>query len=285
MIKLGEVQELEVKRHTSVGVYLNERGEEKKDEDVLLPKKYAQDLEDGDLIDVFIYKDNKNRPVASRQIPYISLNTMAILRCVDAAKIGAFLDWGLDKDLFLPFEEQLKKVKVNDRILVRLYIDKSSRLCASMKVKDYFPKSHDFKENDWVEGEIYAINPDIGAFVLVGKKYDALLPKDELESPLKIGDEVRARVSRVKKDGKLDLSLRNRVYEDIHDDAMLIYRKLQDNMGFLRVNDSSNPLMIKRLFGISKSQFKRAIGHLLKTRKIKFEDDGIAVIDWRKNGK
>lgn len=283
MYKLGIEQTLIIKRITSVGAFLNTDMAE--EDDVLLPKKYLKkSKKPGDEVRVFVYKDNENRPVATTLKPKIQLGGLAILQVKDLTKIGAFLDWGLDKDLLLPFDEQVGGIKKYDYHLVALYLDKSQRFSATMKLDAYFDKNPPYKENDWVDGIIYAFNRDIGAFIIVDGKYNALLSAGEIEGIPKVGDHVHLRVKNVKDDGKLDLSHMNRSHETIGLDSEKIYNILKDNGGFLRINDKSNPKLIFSIFKMSKAQFKRAVGRLYKQRRIRIGEDGISLNRGGRNG-
>lgn len=278
MYQLGKTQKLIIKRFTSVGAFLGENLESKNEEDILLPRKYLRkDKIIGDEIEVFVYKDNSNRPIATTKRVKIELGELALLQVKENTKIGAFLDWGLDKDLLLPFEEQIGTIRKHSYYLVGLYIDKSNRLTATMKVDDYFEKDVELKENDWVEGIIYSYESEIGAFILVENKYNAMLPASEINGVPKVGDKVHLRVKNIKSDGKIDLTTNNRSYVELNKDSDVIYNILKDNGGFLRVNDKSDPKVIKKVFNMSKSQFKRAIGRLYKQRKILIKKEGITL--------
>lgn len=283
MYKLGFEQTLVIKRITSVGAFLNTDMEE--EGDVLLPKKYLKkNKQVGNEVRVFVYKDNANRPVATTLKSKIQLGELAILQVKDLTKIGAFLDWGLDKDLLLPFDEQVGSIKRYDYHLVALYLDKSERFSATMKVDPYFDKNPPYKENDWVNGIIYSFNRDIGAFIVVDGKYNAMLPAGEIDGVPKVGDTVHLRVKNIKEDGKLDLSHMNRAHETMSLDSEKIYNILKDNGGFLRVNDKSNPKLIFSVFKMSKAQFKRALGRLYKQRRILIREDGISLNKGGRNG-
>lgn len=278
MINLGEYQNLIIKRFTSVGAFLNE--ENSKEEDVLLPKaQIPKDAKIGDTIDVFIYRDSKDRIIATTKKPKITVGELAHLTVVSKSKIGSFLDWGLEKDLFLPFSETVGSIVVGNSYLVGAYVDKSNRICATMKVKDLLRTDSTFKENDWVEGTIYSINRDIGAFVAVEDKYDGLIPKRELYGAYEVGETIEVRVNKVLDDGKLDLSLRDRAHLQIDEDAKAILEKLRENKGFLSLNDNSTPEQIKKELDMSKSGFKRAIGKLYKEEIIQITEKGIKYND------
>lgn len=278
MTTLGKMQKLVIKRITSIGAFLNDTIESDDNKDILLPKKYLKkDKIVGDKIDVFVYKDNQNRPIATTKKSKIELGGLAILQVIDTTKIGAFLDWGLDKDLLLPFEEQIGTIKKHSYHLVGLYIDKSDRLTATMKVDDFFEKEIKLKENDWVNGQVYSYNSEIGAFILVEGKYNGMLPNEEIMGIPRIGDNVRLRVKHIKEDGKIDLTSNNRSHIELNKDAKQIYSILKDNGGYLRVDDKSDPKIIRRVFNMSKGQFKKSIGRLYKQRKIIFKDNGIMI--------
>lgn len=287
MILLGIKQTLEVVQITDFGVYLSSRNEEdkysrKKNEadlpisKILLPKNQLKpETKIGDIYEVFVYKDSEDRPIATTTIPPLELGHVALLKVKEAASIGAFLDWGLAKDLLLPFKEQTFKVAAGDNVLVSLYIDKSKRLCATMKVYESLRTDSEYKSGDKVKGIVYEIIDAFGAFVAVDNQYSALIPKKDLFQPLKIGEEIEGRVVLVHDDGKLDLSLREKAYLQLDDDSAIIYEKLKNANGFLPFHDKSEAEAIKQEFNLSKNAFKRAIGHLMKEGKLTITDTGI----------
>ncbi len=287
-MKLGLVQELEIVRATENGVYLsdpaeNERGgrapEDLAVQRVLLPRNQTpKNAQPGMRLTVFLYKDSEDRPIATTTIPPITLGSTAMLPVKEVTKIGAFLSWGLAKDLLLPFKEQIVRVKEGDSVLVALYIDKSGRLCATSKVYDYLRTDSDYKANDSVTGIVYEIIESFGAYVAVDNRYSAMIPNQELFSPLHPGDIVTARVRKVLADGKLTLSLREPAYRQLSDDAVLVYEKLTAAGGFLPYHDKTDPETIKEVFCLSKNAFKRAIGHLLKEGKITISNVGIKAV-------
>lgn len=276
MIELGRMQELEVKRITSVGAFLNVKDSSADDRDVLLPRKEVPDgSKAGELFQVFIYRDFEDRLTATTRRPKLELGEIGLLRVVDMTKIGAFLDWGLEKDLFLPFSEQTMKLELGEEYLIGLYIDKSDRLCGTMKVKDFLRSDSPHKEGDWVKGTIYSINEEFGAFVAVDNKYEGLIPKRELIGVYRPGETVELRITNVKEDGKLDLSLRDKFYIEIEDDAERIETLARESGGQVMLNDYSSPEEIRKELYMSKSAFKRAVGRLLKEGKIEFIKGGI----------
>jgi len=278
MIELGRIQKLKVLRETSIGVYLGIDNDE--DDDVLLPQSQVpKDIKVGDEIEVFIYKDSEDRRIATTRKPKLTLGEIAPLKVIEITKIGAFLDWGLEKDLFLPFREQKSQIKKGGEYIIGLYLDKSDRLCGTMDVYSILSSDSPYKKDDRVEGIIYNINANIGAFVAVDNKYHALIPRDELHGRHNYRDKVEARVTKVREDGKLDLSLREKAYIQMDKDAIRILEQLIKNGGRLNLHDKSSPEEIKNQLGISKNAFKRGVGRLLKDGKIKILDNGIKMID------
>ncbi len=274
MIRLGKIQELEIKRFTSVGAYLNDA--EGSGDDVLLPKsQIPEGAKIGDVIKVFVYRDSKDRIISSTRMPLAQVGEIKKLTVISSSKIGYFLDWGMEKDLFLPFSETVGSVEKFKSYLVALYIDKSDRLAATMKVKDYLSTDAPYKENDKAVGTIYSINRDIGAFVAVDNKYDGLIQKKNIFGVLEMGEEIEVRINKVHDDGKLDLSLRERGHVQMEEDAKIILTRLKEKGGFLPLNDSSHPNEIKKELHMSKSGFKRAIGKLFKDGIIQITSEGI----------
>lgn len=272
-MQLGKKQVLTIVKQVDFGVYLGSD-----EERVLLPKKQIPaGIEIGDPVEVFLYKDSDDRLIATTAEPKLQLGEVAVLDVVESGKIGAFLDWGLEKDLLLPFKEQTKKVAKGDTCIAALYIDKSERLCATMKVYEYLEKESPYKKDDQVTGMIYEISDNFGVFVAVDNKYSALIPKREAYGKLRVGDIVEARVSDVKADGKLDLSVREKVEVQMDKDAVLVWEGLLKHNGELPFTDKSDPETIKSEFQLSKNAFKRAVGRLLKEGKIEIKEKSIAI--------
>lgn len=279
MYNLGEFQKLIIKRFKNNGAYIGLKDVKNEKLDILLPKKEVLETDKvDDEIEVFVYKDNQARFVATRKNPKISLGKLETLEVMDISKIGAFLDWGLEKELFLPFKEQSMKLEKGRKYLVALYIDKSDRLCATMKIRDYLTSDSPYKEGEWVEGIIYSIHKDYGAFVAVDKKYDAMIENKDIVGVLEIGEPINFRISKVKKDGRLNLVLKNLSHIEINDNAEILFNIIKDRGGFLDLNDKSDPDRIKEICWMSKSSFKKAVGRLLKNQKIQFEGNGIKLI-------
>jgi len=288
MILLGRMQTLRVVKKTDFGVYLSDQGIEadtsfvpdKKEvvdiPSILLPKAQAKDLSMGDTVNVFIYKDSEDRPIATTTKPLLTMGSIARLSVKEITNIGAFLDWGLAKDLFLPFKEQTFRVQKGDSVLVTLYIDKSSRLCATAKVYNALAANSPYQREDQVSGTVYEIIDAFGAYVAVDDLYSALIPKKELFTTLKPGEKISARVTKVQPDGRLVLSIREKSYLQMDTDCSLIYDALCKAGGFLPYHDKTSPELIKAKFGLSKNAFKRAIGHLQKEGKLIIEEDGIS---------
>lgn len=286
MIKLGEYQTLEVLETSPNGIYLSDPADTEKTAvpswqpeksgKVLLPRNQVpEDINIGDTITVFLYKDSEDRLIATTAEPLLTLGGLATLKVLETNKIGAFLDWGLSKDLFLPFKEQTSKVAAGEEVLVTLYIDKSERLCATMNVYHALRTDSPYEQNNKVTGTVYEPRGNFGVFVAVDNMYSALIPKKEVFRDFKAGEKIEARITRVHEDGKLELSVREKTYKQMDSDSTIIYEKLTQAGGFLPFHDKSDPEDIKNEFSLSKNAFKRAIGHLMKEGKIKIEKEGI----------
>lgn len=279
MIELGKYQILEVNKRTDFGIYLCEPGL-KDAQKILLPnKEVPEDTKLNDKIRVFVYKDSEDREIATTtEVPLTVGGGTALLKVKEIASIGAFLDWGLIKDLLLPFKEQTYKIQEGDDVLVALYVDKSNRLCATMKVYDFLLTSSSYKKGDTVTGIVYDRIDAFGTFVAVDNIYSALIPNNELFKPLRMGDTVKARIVDIRDDKKLTLSLRDKSYIQMDSDAEMILQHLTKEGGFLPYHDKSDSEDIKNKFKLSKNAFKRAIGKLYKNGTITIEDDGIRMI-------
>ena len=283
-MRLGYMQTLVAVKKTDFGLFLTDI--EKKDDknralgdEVLLPKnQVTENMRVGSEIEVFLYKDSEDRMIATRLVPYIKIGEIKKLKVKEVNKIGAFLDWGLPKDLLLPFKEQIYDIKSGDEILVTVYIDLSDRLCATMDLYSRLSLLPPYQKDDMVKGTVYQVHEQFGAYVAVDNKYSALVPKKELHRELKPGDEIEARVLEVKEDGKLDLSLRQKAYVQMDADSALILDKLKQAGGSLPYQDKSSAEEIKEEFNLSKAAFKRAIGRLYKERVIVIEKDGIRLV-------
>ena len=276
MLKIGETQTLIIEKQVPFGVYLAEEGGEER---VLLPKlQVPAGAAVGDKVEVFLYRDSEDRMIATCRRPKLQLGQVGWLDVVQVARIGAFLDWGLDKDLLLPFREQPRtRVREGQEVLVAVYLDKSGRLCATMNVYPYLRTDSPYTAGDQVTGTVYETSRNFGAFVAVDSIYSALIPKKELVRDIRIGETVSARVTAVKADGKLDLSIREKGYLQMDTDMARILARLKAEGGTLTLSDKSSPEEIREQMGMSKNEFKRAIGHLYKEGKIVIEKDRITM--------
>lgn len=274
MIRLGEKQTLEIVKKTGFGVYLAE--ERLRPDQVLLPaKQVPEGAQIGNLIEVFVYRDSDDRPIATTREPLLVMGQAAELEVVQVTRIGAFLDWGLEKDLLLPYKEQKKRVAEGERVLVTLYLDKSDRLCATMNVYRVLRSDSPYHAEDRVKGRVYEISDNFGAFVAVDDRYSGLIPKRELYGEVRIGEDIEARVTKVLEDGRLNLSIREKAYLQIERDSDALLRLLASYDGVLPFTEKANPEVIRRETGMSKNEFKRAVGHLLKLGAIEIHDKTI----------
>ena len=275
MIRLGERQELEIVKQVEFGVYLASSAQEA-DDRVLLPAKQVPAGSGlGDKISVFIYRDSQDRLIATVREPKLVMGQVAELTVAQVGKLGAFLEWGLEKDLFLPFKQQRGKVEPGQKVLVSLYIDKSSRLCATMNVYKFLRSDSPYEAGDQVTGRVYEISGNFGAFVAVDGMYSGLIPLKEMYGEVELGKDVSARVVHVLEDGRLNLSIREKAYLQIDRDAEKILELLDSYKGSLPFNDKAAPEVIKHETGMSKNEFKRAVGRLLKERKIEIGEKTI----------
>lgn len=288
MIQLGEIQTLQIVKKVDFGVYLGETGNAQADErpgaqagaeardKVLLPgKQVPEDADIGTEIEVFVYRDSKDRLIATTKRPLLTLHEVGRLKVAEVGKIGAFLDWGLEKDLLLPFKEQTRRVVVGEEWLVAVYIDKSDRLCATMNVYPYLKNNSSYLKDAHVTGTVYEISENFGAFVAVDDQYSGLIPKREIYGEIRVGDTVKARVAGVKPDGKLDLSLREKAYLQMAEDGERLLAIIDSFDGVLPFNDKASPEVIRRETQMSKNEFKRAVGGLLKAGKITITEKAI----------
>lgn len=282
-IEIGKIQTLTVVKKVDFGVYLAPEGKE--EEKVLLPaRQVPEECRIGDGVEVFVYRDSRDRLICTTARPRLCLGEVAVLTVAQTGKFGAFLNWGLEKDLFLPFREQTRNVREGESFPVALYVDKSGRLCATMKLYHYLEKNSPYHKDDRVQGYLYEISRQFGAFVAVDDRYSALIPPREMYGELKVGDRVEARVTAVHEDGKLDLSVRDKAYLMIGKDAQRVMEAIDRAGGSLPFNDKASPELIRREMQMSKNEFKRAVGHLLKEGKIQITEEGIRRITKGQNG-
>lgn len=276
MLEIGKWQKLTVVKEVDFGIYLGEENEK-----VLLPKKQVPEgIKPGDELEVFLYKDSSDRPIATVRTPKLVMGEVARLTVLEVTKIGAFLDWGLEKDLFLPFKEQTAKVKAGDECLATLYVDKSGRLCATMKVYHYLRTDSSYKKDDIVTGHVYEISGNFGVFVAVDDKYSALVPVKELYGGKKyqVGDRLTGRVASVKEDGKLELAVRQKAYLQMGEDEEKLMAVIESYDGVLPFSNKASPEVIRQETGMSKNEFKRALGGLYRQRRVEIGEKSVRKI-------
>jgi predicted RNA-binding protein (virulence factor B family) len=274
-MKLGEFNTLIIDRLTKVGLFLTDNTN-----DVLLPLKYIpKDYKIGDEIKVFLYLDHEERPVATTLEPYIIINDFAFLRVNYTNSFGAFLDWGLEKDLFVPFKEQARPMEQGKRYLVHAYLDdKSDRIVGSSRVNKFLDNSElDLQQGDEVDLIISHIT-DLGTNVIINKKHKGLMYSNEIYEDLRIGDKHKGYIKTIRPDNKIDVSFQKIGVENIEPNAEVILKELKANRGFLRLNDNSHPEDIKTVLKMSKKSFKKAVGLLYKDKIIEIKEDGIYLV-------
>jgi len=282
MIEIGKYNTLTILRDTKVGLYL---GTPKEDpdgvNDILLPNKYVPNkFEIGEEITVFVYLDHEERPVATTLVPYIFLNEFALLRVNYVNQVGAFMDWGMEKDILVPFKEQARPMEKGKRYLVFLYMDeKTNRLVASSKTNQFLDNENiTVSKNEEVDLIISHIT-DIGINVIINQLHKGLIYKDEVyDDSIRTGDKLKGYIKTIRPDGKIDVSLQIQGFENIEPNSEIILNELRASRGFLRLNDNSNPEDIKTVLKMSKKTFKKAIGMLYKEKLIDIKDDGIYLI-------
>ena len=272
MIQLGQWHDLEIVKVVSFGVYLAPSAS-RADDRVLLPRRQVPEgSKVGDRITVFVYLDSEDRLIATIREPKLVMGQVAELTVAQVNSFGAFLDWGLEKDLLLPFKQQRGRVEQGRKVLVSLYIDKSGRLCATMNVYQNLSSESPYHVGDQVTGRVYERSDNFGAFVAVDNRYSGLIPARELYGEVELGRDVKARVTRVLEDGRLNLSVREKAYLQIDRDVEIILKLLDSYEGSLPFNDKAAPEVIKHETGMSKNEFKRAVGRLLKEGRIQIGD-------------
>ncbi len=278
MIAVGTYNELEILRETSVGLFL---GDEAQEEDVLLPNKYCpKQFEIGDKLDVFVYRDYEDRKIATNLTPKIFLNEFAFLKVVSVSNVGAFLDWGLEKDLMVPFKEQRQKMQEGRWYIVYLDLDeRTDRLFASNKIEHYL-QNHELTVEEKQEVDLMVMQKtDLGYSVIVNGQHKGLVYENQVFRSLQIGQSLKGYVKEIREDNKLDISLQPIGYEQFNDiNVDTIYRALLDQDGYMLFTDKSSPEEIYDAFGMSKKAFKKAVGALYKAQKISIEDRGIRLL-------
>jgi len=273
MIEIGEYNTLSILREKEPGLFL---GDDDGNE-VLLPNRYVpKDFKIWDKLEVFVYLDNDERLVAVTDKPFIKLNEFAVLRCNQVTNHGAFLDWGLVKELFCPFKEQAFKMKQGGWYLVYCFLDeKTDRLVASSKT-NAFLSNDELTVKVFEEVDLIVSHPsEFGMNVIVNKKHLGLIYKDNIFQDISVGDKLKGIVNKIRNDNKLDIALGQVGYRNIEPNAELIIKELEDNSGFINVTDKSSPEVIKETLQMSKKNFKKAVGSLYKQRLITIKEDGI----------
>ena len=279
MIEIGKWNTLKVIRSKDFGIYLGE--EDSRTEDaILLPRKQVPEgIKAGATMDVFIYRDSEDRLIATVNKPYITMGELKKLKVKSVTSIGAFMDWGLEKDILLPFKEQTAKVSEGREYLVRMYADKSGRLCVSMKLYGYLKPVTGYEKGSSFTGTVYEYKKGMGAFVAIDDMYSGLIHDSELYNKVYVGDTVTGRVINVREDGKADLSTRNAAYKQMDEDSEMVYDIIKSYKGVLPFTDKADKDIILKEFGLSKNAFKRAVGRLLKEGKIKITEKTIEIVE------
>lgn len=276
MAQIGKINHLEVLKELDFGIYLDggDLGE------ILMPKRYVPEgTMLGDFIEAFIYLDSEDRLIATTEKPLAQVEEFALLEVVSVTPVGAFLNWGLPKDLFVPFREQRKPMEVGKKYLVYVYLDTDTkRIAASSKIENYLDNIPvDYDENE--EVDLIIVNEtDLGYNAIIDYSHLGVLYKNEVFQELNPGDRVQGFIKKIRTDGKIDLRLDKIGYEKITSFVDRIIVELQKNKGFLPLTDKSSPEEIYKTFKISKKNFKAAIGALYKKRFIALEEDGIRLL-------
>jgi len=275
MLYLGEINTLSVFKKTDFGAFLGEVGSE---EEVLLPRKYVpKDLELDDEIEVFLYTDSEDRIVATTRTPKVFLNQLAMLEVTDVTKFGLFLDWGLEKDLFLPFSDQDGRAQEGDKIAVCLRLDgRTNRLYASAKLKNFDSGKITVQEGEEVDLLIDR-ETEIGYQVIINNRHIGLIFFNQVFQSLQRGDNLKGFIEKIREDGKIDVSLQKKGYAQVEDSQGLLLKKLQENGGILHLTDKSDPQDILQELSMSKKVFKKCIGALYKQKKITLEKSSIVL--------
>lgn len=263
-----------MRRVISSGVLLAREGDDDRAA-VLLPRREG-DAAEGEELDVFVYLDSEDAPIATLARPLVERDEVAFLSVTDVTSFGAFVDWGLPKELLVPIDEQTRDVRVGDRHPIGVYLDDSGRLAGTMKVSELLRGAGEYRVGEWLDGEAWRKEPDLGIFVIVGRRHVGLLPANE-PSTLQRGDADRFRVSHVHRDGKIELSLRALAHEERENDARKIFEVLT-RADAPKVSDHSSPDEVREWFGLSKKAFKRALGGLLREGAVVLDEAGHAVV-------
>ena len=278
MFEIGKYTTLKILRETEPGLYLGNDSEA--EEVILLPHKYKpESFEIGDELKVFIYLDYEERPIATTLEPFVQLQSFGFLRCADVTKHGAFMDWGLEKHLFVSFKEQARPMKVNNWYIVYLYLDEQTNRLAGSSKTNQFLQNDRITVKNYDEVEILVTHlTDKGANVIINGQHKGLIYLEDIFEDLRTGDRLKAYIKKIRDDHKIDVVLQKQGYRSIEPNAQYILDELKTAGGFLSINDKSSPEAIKELLGLSKKSFKKAIGSLYKDRLILLKDDGIELV-------
>jgi uncharacterized protein len=275
MVRIGRLNTLKVSRRVDFGLFLDgqERGE------ILLPIRYVpKNANPGDTLEVFIYHDSADRLIATTETPGAKVGEFARLKVIGVEAVGAFLDWGLSKDLLLPFGEQTYPPRIGEEVLVYVYLDKSSRICASMKLEKHLEKEETFYEEGQGVDLWIGAKTDLGFTAIIGKRHLGLLYDNEIFQDLKPGQKIRGFIKKLRNDGKIDLTLQKTGYRVTAEIGERIIALLKQKKGFLALNDKTPPEEIYGLFGVSKKKFKAALGGLYRKHLITIGEDGIRLV-------
>lgn len=275
---LGRFAKLKIRRFATPGAYLAVDEADDRDVILLIGSEIPEGAKAGDEIDVFVHLDSEGRPIATTRAAKLELGQVAFLQVTECTPIGAFVDWGLAKELLVPFKEQTADMNAGDRYAIGLYVDDTGRLAGTMRVTEMLASGGtkiEWALDEWVEGEAWRNDPEIGLFVIVEKAFVGLVPKSEPHE-MSRGEAARFRVSNILPDGRIELSLRGHAHEELAGDAQRILEALSRSNA-PRIGDRSTPDEIRAVFGLSKKAFKRAVGRLLKERAVAFDDDGFLI--------
>lgn len=278
MLEIGKMNKLEVSHEVDFGVYLLGDAH---DPEILLPRRYVpKQCQPGDVLDVFVYFDSEDRIIATTRQPKAMVDQVAYLKVIAVTKIGAFLDWGLEKDLFVPFKEQQQKMRLGESNLVFIYVDdKTERIAASSRLNRWLEKDpQDLSPGQQVD-LIIANKTNLGFNAIINHRFKGFLFENDIFQELKPGQQVIGFIKKIREDQKIDLLLQKPGFENIDQLTQIVFKNLLDNGGYLPVSDKTDPAEISRRFGISKKNFKKALGALYKKKVISIGDDGIKLTE------
>ena len=276
MFKLGYTQKAYVTQVNDREVYVSDQIEG--EDEALLVENFKKNYKVNDEIEVFVYNRDEEACVATVKKPILEVGNIGFLKVVGKVKGGFFLYNGIEKDVFMSNDDVKRDVKIGDTVLVQLYLEERDLLNASMKIYDYLTISTRYTIGEMVSGTVYDIKSEMGAFVAVEDRFHGFIPKHELYKEIKEGAKISARITKIRDDGKLNLSVRQKIAVQIHDDESIVMKALEDAGGFLTLGDHSDPEQIKQKLNLSKRAFKRVIGKLYKEEKIEITSVGIKKI-------